>query len=237
MSNRQFPTDAPDPREPGERHNQEPHDDDVGTQRDGGPSEPVTLPTPPAHPTRRRRTRVDPQTGMVHLTFGAVEELLADLTPHGAPDGGVVRVERLVRTKADTMGGTATLGIAVTARREDEVLSAWLIVGRLALDPWGRPLDRERARRAAERHRDAQHLVGALFADAGFDIRLGLYLLPEACYGFAATCATLDALDARDAAEPGHPTQERGEASGPGEARDKPEEHEGQGGRDGDADA
>lgn len=137
---------------------------------------------------------MDPQTDLVHLLFGAVEDLLADLTLHGAPDGGTIRVERLVRTKADSLGGAATLGIAVTARREDEVLSAWVIVGRLALDPWGQPLDRERARRAAERHRDAQHLIGALFADAGFDVRLGLYLLPEACYGFAATSATLDAL-------------------------------------------
>ncbi len=36
-------------------------------------------------------------------------------------------------------------------------------------------------------HRDMQRLVGAIVADAGFDVRLGLYLLPEACYGFAAT--------------------------------------------------
>lgn len=147
----------------------------------------------PAQPVAARKRGEPATTDAIHVLFGTVEDLLANLTLHGAPDGGVVRVERLVRTRTHAAGGTATLGVAVTARREDEVLSAWVIVGRLALDPWGQPLDHDRARHGAARHHDAQHLIGALFADAGFDVRLGLYLLPEACYGFAATCAALAA--------------------------------------------
>lgn len=195
---------TPFPGDEGERHRPDPerHDDTVSGNlpNDSGPDQGLSaVPTRSMGTTRRRAEATKALTGTVHVAFGAVEDLLADLTLNGAPDGGVVRVERLVRTKADAMGGTATLGIAVTARREDEVLSAWVIVGRLALDPWGQPLDRERARRATARHRDAQHLVGALFADAGFEVRLGLYLLPEACFGFAATCDTLDALAAPSA--------------------------------------
>jgi hypothetical protein len=48
-------------------------------------------------------------------------------------------------------------------------------------------MDRAHARTQTERHRAAQRLIGARFADAGFDVRLGLYRLPEDCYGFAAT--------------------------------------------------
>ena len=156
------------------------------------------------------RTRVDRVTGAVHLLFGAVENLLTDLTAHGAPDGGVVRVERLVRNRADTMGGAATMGIAVTARRADEILSCWVIVARLGLDPWGRPVSGEAAQRAARRHHDAQRLIGALVADAGFDVRLGLYQLPEDCYTLAATCESLrDLRDLRDLY--GHPDRPRGE--------------------------
>lgn len=195
---------TPFPGDDGERRHPdlERHDDAVSGNlpKDARPDEaPSAVPTRSIGTMRRRADAPKALTGTIHVAFGAVEDLLADLTLNGAPDGGVVRVERLVRTKTEAMGGTATLGIAVTARREDEVLSAWVIVGRLALDPWGQPLDRERARRATTRHRDAQHLVGALFADAGFEVRLGLYLLPEACFGFAATCDTLDALAAPSA--------------------------------------
>ena len=188
--------------------------------RDGIPSTPQPHDTLPEHmsasPNDRpvdsspHRTRVDRATGAVHLLFGAVEDLLADLTAHGAPDGGVVRVERLVRNRADTIGGVATLGIAVTARRADEILSCWVIVARLGLDPWGRPVSGEAAQRAARRHHDAQRLIGALVADAGFDVRLGLYQLPEDCYTLAATCESLrDLRDLRDLY--GHPDRPRGE--------------------------
>ena len=36
---------------------------------------------------------------------------------------------------------------------------------------------------------------GAQVADAGFAVRTGLYLLPDAGYGFAATSASLETLD------------------------------------------
>lgn len=167
-------------------------------------SEPVRLAdmTPPSeHATNVRARTAPPATtagasSTQHILFGSVEDVLADLHDRGAPDGNVVRVERLVRTRQHTMGGVATQGVLLTARRDDEVLSAWVIVGRLALDPWGQPLDPERARASAERHRDAQRVIGAQVADAGFAVRTGLYLLPDAGYGFAATSASLDTLDA-----------------------------------------
>ncbi|MEO7075869.1 MAG: hypothetical protein ABI068_11260 [Ktedonobacterales bacterium] len=130
-----------------------------------------------------------------HILFGAVEDVLADLHEQGAPDGNIVRVERLVRNRQHTMGGVATQGVLITARRNDEVLSAWVVVGRLSLDPRGQPLDHERARASAERHREAQRVIGAQVADAGFAVRTGLYLLPDAGYGFAATSASLETLD------------------------------------------
>ena len=145
------------------------------------------------HPTAQRGvllgTPRQSQAGVgdVHLLFGAVEDLLRDLTERGGPDNHVVRVERIARSRATDFGGTTTLGIAVTARREDEILSCWVVVARLSLDPWGQPPDRPHARNQAERHREAQRLIGARFADAGFDVRLGLYRLPDDCYGFAAT--------------------------------------------------
>lgn len=129
-----------------------------------------------------------------HILFGAVEDLLTDLQDHGAPDGNIVRVERLVRTRQHTMGGVARQGVLITARRNDEVLSAWVIVGRLALDPWEQPLDHARAKASAERHRDAQRVIGAQVVDAGFAVRTGLYLLPDAGFGFAATSASVDTL-------------------------------------------
>jgi len=128
-----------------------------------------------------------------HILFGSVEDLLADLQDRGAPDGHIVRVERLVRSRRQSAGGVATQGVLVTARRHDEVLSAWVIVGRLALDPQGQPQDQERARTSAQRHHDAQRVIGAQVADAGFAVRTGLYLLPDAGYGFAATSASLEA--------------------------------------------
>jgi hypothetical protein len=170
-------------------------DETVTEAVDLGPSPTRAQPTGRLRQTRRtplHRKRVDRTTGVVHLLFGAVEDLLADLTVHGAPESGAVRVERLVRNRQRAMGGVATLGIAVTARRTDEILSCWVIVARLELDPWGRPLNTEARRRAATRHRDAQRLIGALVADAGFGVRLGLYRLPEDCYGLAATCTALE---------------------------------------------
>ena len=186
-----------------------------------GPAARGPEPTLPVRVTKRapvHRRHVERRTGVVHLLFGAVEDLLADLVTHGAPDGNTVRVERLVRTKVRAMGGAATLGIAITARRADEILSCWVIVARLELDPWGGPVRAEVARRAAVRHREAQHVIGALAADAGFDVRLGLYQLPEDCYGLAATCATLDAL--LDHAEEGDRTSEPLEPSGAAEPRE-----------------
>jgi hypothetical protein len=181
-------------------------EDGVTDAADRGQSAPTGRPSGKP-PTSRHQTRVDRASGTVHLLFGAVEDLLADLTAHGAPDGGVVRVERLVRNRADTMGGVATLGIAVTARRADEILSCWVIVARLGLDPWGRPVSGEAAQRAARRHHEAQRLIGALVADAGFDLRMGLYQLPEDCYTLAATCESL--RDLRDLR--GHPDRPHGE--------------------------
>ncbi|HEU5422365.1 MAG TPA: hypothetical protein VFU72_02395 [Nitrolancea sp.] len=138
-----------------------------------------------------------------NLLFGSVEDLLADLIERGAPDGRVVRIERAVRNNVRQTGGSATLGVAVTARREDEVLSCWVVVSRLSLDPWGQPTDRTRASALTARHHDAQRIIGALFADAGFDVRLGLYRLPDDCYRFAATCAALDQQAAAAQAQPG----------------------------------
>lgn len=143
-------------------------------------------------PHARRHARQGAEIGeAVHLLFGSLEDLLADLEESGPPEGNFVRVERLVRSRSHTMGGTATLGVAVTARREDEILSVWVIVARLALDPWGQPLSLEHARAATARHHDAQHVLAAVVADAGFDVRGGLYLLAEACYGLDASAAVL----------------------------------------------
>jgi hypothetical protein len=153
----------------------------------------------PRIPQRPRATR------NAHLMFGSVEDLLADLIERGAPDGRVVRIERVVRNNVRQTGGTATLGVAVTARREDEVLSCWVVVGRLSLDPWGQPTDRARASALTARHREAQRIIGALVADAGFDVRLGLYRLPDDCYHFAATCAALDQQAAATAAAQAQP--------------------------------
>jgi hypothetical protein len=188
------PRDVVPERMPTPDHPDEATDEAVTEAVEQGPTLTQASSTgrPPRTPFQRRR--VDRVTGTVHLFFGAVEDLLADLTVHGAPDDRVVRVERLVRTRPHTMGGVATLGIAVTARRADEVLSCWVIVARLELDPWGWPLSTEAGRKSAVRHRDAQRLIGALAADAGFDVRLGLYQLPEDCYGFAATCDALHTL-------------------------------------------
>lgn len=170
-------------------------------------------PEAPGHgapPHVRRRSR----GGEVHLLFGAVEDMLADLRQHGAPDDQTVRVERIVRTRPHQLGGNATLGITVTARRADEILSCWVVVGRLSLDPWGQPMNRSDAHAAAERHRTAQHVVGALVADAGFEVRLGLYLLPDSAYGFAATCAALEPAPAGQ----GQPVDTSTTTSGPAQA-------------------
>src|SRR5689334_4508425 len=156
----------------------------------------------PRIPRRPRATR------NAHLMFGSVEDLLADLIERGAPDGRVVRIERVVRNNVRQTGGGATLGVAVTARRKDEVLSCWVVVGRLSLDPWGQPTDRTRASALTARHHEAQRIIGALCADAGFDVRLGLYRLPDDCYRFAATCAALDQQATTTAAAQAQPGTE-----------------------------
>src|SRR5487761_2364215 len=61
-----------------------------------------------------------PADGSIHLLFGSVEELLADLAASGGPEGGSVRIERLVRSQPAALGGTATFGVALTARRGDQ---------------------------------------------------------------------------------------------------------------------
>ena len=216
----------PTPIEPNERNEHSKPNEPHSETRDGIPSTPQPHDTLADHmsasPNDRpvdsspHRMRVDRATGAVHLLFGAVEDLLADLTAHGAPDGGVVRVERLVRNRADTLGGVATLGIAVTARRADEILSCWVIVARLGLDPWVRPVSGEAAQRAARRHHDAQRLIGALVADAGFDVRLGLYQLPQDCYTLTATCEALhDPRDLLSHPDRPHGEEPRGEEQAP----------------------
>ena len=143
-----------------------------------------------------QKIRACPTDGSVHLLFGSVEELLADLAASGGPEGGIVRVERLVRSQPAALGGTATFGVALTARRAteiSEVLSAWVIVTRVALDPWGRPVSPTQAQEARHRHHEAQNLLSAFVADAGYTPRSGMYLLSEACYGFTATAEPLSA--------------------------------------------
>ena len=132
--------------------------------------------------------------GSVHLLFGSVEELLADLSASGGPDGGVVRVERLVRSQPGAISGVATFGIAVTARRArelSETLSAWVIVARVALNPAGQAISVTRAQEAARRHHEAHRLLSALVADAGYTPRSGLYLLSDDCYQLSATAESL----------------------------------------------
>ena len=145
---------------------------------------------------REHRIRACPTDGSVHLLFGSVEELLADLAASGGPEGGIVRVERLVRSQPAALGGTATFGVALTARRAteiSEVLSAWVIVARVALDPWGRPVSPTQAQEVRRRHHEAQHLLSAFVVEAGYTPRSGMYLLREACYGFTATAEPLSA--------------------------------------------
>lgn len=169
-------------------------------------------------PRRPRATRT------AHLLFGSVEDLLADLSERGAPDGRVVCIERVVRNNVPETDGIATLGIAITARREDEVLSCWVIVGRFALDPWGQPTDQTRASALTARHHDAQRIIAALITDAGFDVRVGLYRVPEDCYYFAATCAALEQQTAAQSRAE-QPRQTHTDRSGPGEeltSRDEP---------------
>jgi len=147
-----------------------------------------------------------PADGSVHLLFGSVEELLADLAASGGPEGGSVRVERLVRSQPASLGGTATFGVALTARRAteiSEVLSAWVIVARVALDPWGRPVSPTQAQEARRRHHEAQRLLSAFVADAGYTPLRGVYLLSEACYGFTATAESLSSLTHAGTAETG----------------------------------
>lgn len=162
--------------------------------------------------TTRRVTQSNQASGhcpparSAHLLFGSVEELLADLTASGGPEGGVVRVERLVRTQPTALGGTATFGVAVTARRASELsetLSAWVIVARLTLDPQGKSVAPAQAQEATRHHHEAQRLISALVADAGYTPRNGVYLLSDGCYDFTATAEAPSASE-RLAAENRH---------------------------------
>lgn len=166
--------------------------------RPSGPSDSPHSPhSPHSAPRVTRTTRgADhcPLEGSAHLLFGSVEELLADLDTSGGPEGGVVRVERLVRTQPTALGGDATFGIAVTARRANElseVLSAWVIIARVALDPRGQPLAPAQAQEVARWHHETQRLISAQVADAGYAPRSGVYLLRDGCYTFTATAAPL----------------------------------------------
>lgn len=166
-----------------------------------------------------RRSRRCPPEGSVHLLFGSIEELLADLAASGGPEGGIVRVERLVRTQPTSLGGTATFGVVVTARRADELgetLSAWVIVARVTLDPQGQPIVSAQAQEAARRHHEAQRLIRALVADVGYTPRSGVYLLSDGCYGFTATAAPL-AASGGAGADP-HRSAEKRDSSNEGEA-------------------
>lgn len=165
---------------------------------DPRPSEPSDSPHSPHSAPRVTRTGRGadhcPPEGSAYLLFGSVEELLADLADSGGSEGGVVRVERLIRTQPSALGGDATFGIAITARRANElseILSAWVIVGRVALDPRGKPLAPAQAQEAARRHHEAQRLISAQVADAGYAPRSGVYLLSDGCYAFSATAAPL----------------------------------------------
>ncbi|HEX8729345.1 MAG TPA: hypothetical protein VF739_12015, partial [Ktedonobacterales bacterium] len=134
----------------------------------------------------------------------------------------VVRVERLVRTQPTALGGDATFGIAVTARRANElsvVLSAWVIVARVALDPRGQPLAPAQAQEAARRHHEAQRLISAQVADAGYAPRSGVYLLSDGCYAFTATAAPLATATPAE-----HPGEQGGSSTeGPGNSEAKSE--------------
>ncbi len=155
---------------------------------------------------REHRICACPTDGSVHLLFGSVEELLADLAASGGPEDGIVRVERLVRSQPAALGGTATFGVALTAWRAmeiSEVLSAWVLVARVALDPWGHPVSPTQAQEARRRHHEAQNLLSAFVADAGYSPRSGMYLLSEACYGFTATAEPLASLAHSGTAETG----------------------------------
>lgn len=182
---------------------------------------------------REQRICTCPADGSIHLLFGSVEELLADLAASGGPEGGIVRVERLVRSQSATLGGTATFGIALTARRAteiSEVLSAWVIVARVALDPCGRPVSPTQAQEARRRHHEAQNLLSAFVADAGYTPRSGVYLLSEECYGFTATAEPLSALAHAE-------TEVETGAEHTSEQRDRSDEGEGDGENDGEGGA
>ena len=145
-------TDANDPQRPSERQQGA---DEPKTRRQL-PDEPPPAASQIPHASRIAPGATPGAAASVHLLFGAVEDLLDDLREHGTPEGNIVRVERIVRTRAtEVAGAVATQGVLVTARRADEVLSAWVVVGRLALDPRGQPLDRNApsARRSVTRRR------------------------------------------------------------------------------------
>ena len=167
---------------------------------------------------REARTKSAPgdclPDGGTHLLFGSVEELLADLASSGGPEGGAVRVERLVRTQPTALGGTATFGVAVTALRANEIsetLSAWVIVARVSLDPRGQAISPAQAQEAARQHHEAQRLISAFVADSGYAPRSGVYLLSDGCYSFTATAEPLS-RPARDGTETEHPDEPRDSA-------------------------
>lgn len=180
--------------------------------------EPSPIPQTTRHGTQTSDPADDcPPEGGAHLLFGSVEEMLADLAASGGPEGGVVRVERLVRTQPTTLGGIATFGVVVTARRAHELsetLSAWVIVAHVTLDLHGQPI--VPAQEAARRHHEAQRLISALVADAGYTPRSGVYLLSDGCYGFTATAEPLSASG--DSASHGRNSAEQRDSSVEGKA-------------------
>ena len=181
-------------------------------------------PSPNPHAARHETQTSDPPNdclpeGGAHLLFGSVEELLADLAASGGPEGGIVHIERLVRTQPATLGGIATFGVVVTARRAHELsetLSAWVIVARVTLDMQGQPIVPAQAQEAARRNHEAQRLISALVADAGYTPRSGVYLLSDGCYGFTATAEPLSASG--NSASHAHHSEEQRDSSVEGKA-------------------
>ncbi|MGH2502715.1 MAG: hypothetical protein ACRDID_09395 [Ktedonobacterales bacterium] len=167
--------------------------------------------------TRRVTDHCVPE-GSAHLLFGSVEELLADLAASGGPEGGIVRVERLVRTQPTALGGTAIFGVTITARRANElseVLSAWVIIARVTLDLRGQAISTPQAQDAARQHHETQRLISALVADAGYAPRSGVYLLSDGCYSFTATAEPLATSRQHTEPTPTHPDASRDAAIEP----------------------
>lgn len=139
----------------------------------------------------RRSAAARPVSPAFHILFGSLERLLEDLATVGAPDRGTVRAARLSRRQMGEFGGTTFHGVAVTARRDDEILSAWIVVARETLDPSGRPFDEAHHAEAIARWQDIYERIAALIAEKGYTVVDGVYLLPDACFDLGATCAAV----------------------------------------------